>query len=123
MDYSAFLARVIEDGIEAVERDYEDDPVKRKGAVEGFRACEGKTPTELAELLSAARNATQEAFTHEAANYWEIRCFEAEVEWVCNVVSAALTNQGTVPIIPVTARGMMKAADILGVSGQTTVTP
>lgn len=111
MDYATFLARVIKDGIEAAEKDYAGRPDKRKGAVEGFRACDGKRPPELAELLSSARNAAQEAFTHEAVNYWEIRCFEAEVEWVLNCISAA-TGQSDFPTIT-TARGLMKAASIL----------
>ena len=112
-----FLELVVRDGIEAAERDYVERPDKRKGAVDGFRACLGKSPAELAEILSAARNATQEAFTHKAENYWEIRCFELEVEWTCNVVSSALHNQGQPIIIKPTARGYMKAAQILGVSG------
>ena len=46
--------------------------------------------------------------------YWRVRCFALEVEWTCNVVSAALVNQGLgEAIVPPTARGVMQAARIL----------
>ena len=56
-------------------------------------------------------------------DYWEARCYALEVEWVANVVSAALVSAamlcGGKTAIPViitpTTRGMMKAREILGV--------
>lgn len=112
----SFLTRVIDDGIEAARRDYVFSPDKLKGAVAGFEACRGKAPAELAELLAESRrNQAAAYFDSTLAHYWELTCYAAEVEWVCNVLSAALMNGGGDPIVPVTARGMMKAAGILGV--------
>ena len=37
--------------------------------------------------------------------YWYARCFALEVEWVCNVVSAMLMNEGRPTIVTPTARG------------------
>ncbi len=120
MDYMTFLGRVISDGVTAAEESYRDHPekpkneMKRRGAVAGFRACDGKTPGELLELLGEANRRAQEKF--EEDDYWEHRCFALEVEWTCNVVSAMMANEGKNPIVAVTARGMMKASEILGVA-------
>ena len=116
MDYKTFLKRVIDEGIEAAKEDYKDDPQKRDGSVEGFEACRGLKPHELYLLLQDSRNATQKAFREQAKDYWRIRCREAEIEWVCNVVSAMLSNQGLTPLITPTARGVQKAASIVGVA-------
>jgi hypothetical protein len=113
--YLDFLTRVIDDGIAAATLDYKDDPDKLKGAVAGFEACRSKDPTALAQALADARTKTQDAYRDQAENYWETRCFEAEIEWTCNCVSAMLMNQGLTTIVPPTARGVMKAAEILGV--------
>lgn len=117
-DYFAFLGRIIDDGIAAVRIDYKDrEPYWTEGAVAGFEACRGLTVIELTELLIRARRVGQRAFRQRTnvARYWRVRAFESEVEWVCNVVSAALWNVGAPPIITPTARGVMKAAEILGV--------
>jgi hypothetical protein len=117
MNYTTFLDRVIDEGIEAAKRDYREKPDKLKGAVEGFEACRGKSTPELGALLVLSRKKSEEARDSRATNYWEVRCFEAEVEWVCNVISSAMQNQGLPTIITPTVRGYAKAASILGVSG------
>lgn len=117
--WDEFLTKIIDDGIAAARKDYADSPEKLKGSVAGFEACRGRDPAGLMELRSQAAEATARAFRERVNNYWEIRCYEAEVEWTCNVVSAALVNQGQEPIYPPTARGLMKAAEILGVSDGT----
>lgn len=118
MDFDAFLARVVDDGIVAARADYAQDPDKRTGAVAGFEACRGLDGEALKALYAAAQNTQVEAFRIQHARYWLFRCFAAEVEWVCNVVSAALANVGQPPLYPSfpTARGVMKAAAILGVA-------
>lgn len=116
MDYQQFLTRVIDDGIEAAHRDYASDEHKRRGAVEGFEACRGKSPRELGELLATAASNTSRAREDRVDDYWRFRCHELEVGWVCNVVSACLHNQGLPTIVTPTARGMMKAAGIAGVA-------
>jgi hypothetical protein len=94
MLYSEFLQRVIETGIDGAQRSYANDPPKRRGAVAGFRACEGKSPRKLSVLLDEARQATRDALDLPIDEYWEIRCYEAEVAWVCTCVSVVLANEG-----------------------------
>ena len=113
MDYALFLERVVDEGIEAAEESYANDTLKREGAVEGFEACRGLNPEELLELLQDAHKAMTKAYGEQVDDYWRIHCRDAEIEWVCNVVSAMLVNQKVQPIVPPTARGLMKAASIL----------
>jgi hypothetical protein len=115
MEYLKFLERIINDGIEAARKDYANAPDELKGAVAGFEACRGKQPAELAALHLEAQSRTREAFRLRVENYWEIRCYDAEIEWVCNCVSAVMLNQGLPVIVNPTARGMMKAAEVVGV--------
>jgi hypothetical protein len=117
MEYEKFLTKVVDDGIEAARKSYAERPDKLRGAVAGFESCRGKSPEELRSALETAGKATQMARVCRADNYWEVRCFEAEIEWVCNVVSAAMLSQNAQTVITPTARGMLKAADILGVRG------
>jgi hypothetical protein len=124
MPYEDFLARVIDDGIAAAKADYSDRN-KLAGALAGFEQCRDRYPHELATLLEEARRATAHAYADREcgySGYWYTRCRELEIEWVCNVVSAALTfavvPPGPItrtPIVPPTARAVMKAAEILGV--------
>lgn len=120
MNFETFLSRVIKEGIEAAKGDYTrlDQKTKLKGSIAGFEACRGKSPIELGKLLKEADAKTTAHMREErddVEGYWEVRCFAAGVEWVCNVVSSALVNQGLPEIIPPTARGVMKAASIIGV--------
>lgn len=120
--WDAFVTKIIDDGIAAARADYAHDAAKMKGAVAGFEACRNKDPLQLRNLLSDARRKAGALYFVEEEKldaYWEARCFELEVEWVCNVVSAALVNRGDPPILQPTARGVMKAAEILGVGPQT----
>jgi len=117
--YNYFLNCIIDDGIAAVKIDYKDKPQELEGAIAGFEACRGKNPVELAQLLASARKATHEAYRdREVTDYWRIVCYEAEIEWTCNCVSAALANESLPVIVTPTARGMFKAAEILGVGVQ-----
>jgi len=116
VNYTEFLTRIINDGIEAAKNDYVGKEDKLKGSIAGFEACRGKNPDELKELLSKAAKDTFHAHMKHIPNYWEIRCFEAEVEWVCNCVSAMLMNEKLPTIIPPTARAVIKVAEVIGVS-------
>lgn len=113
--YDALLEQVILDGCEEVRAVYAEKDEQREGALSGFEACRGKPPSELKRILGWARKNTAAAFRSEQ-RYWFWRMRELQIEWVCNVVSAALVNQGDPEIIPPTARGVMKAAAILGVA-------
>lgn len=115
MTYLDFLTKIIDDGIAAARADYKDDAEKREGAIAGFEACRDKTPPELLQALEAARAATAAAYRTQDLTYWATRCFEAEVEWVCNCVSAMLFNERKPIIVPPTARGVLKAAEVLGI--------
>ena len=123
MNYYEFLDRVIEEGIEAARQDYSRPEQKSKldGSIAGFQKCNRLTPGELGELLADARKSTQTAFVRaeddSTVDYWHMRCLEAEVEWVCNVVSAMLLANGQPPILHPTARGTIKAAEILNAVG------
>jgi len=118
--YAQLLDRVITDGIAEVRAAYAapEDHHKRDGAIEGFEACRGKTPSELVELWrSTATEARQNM--HDAEVYWKQRCKTLQVEWVCNVISVGLMNSGHAPLLEhlPTARAAMKCAQLVGVHG------
>ena len=130
MTYDEFLTQVIDGGVAGVRKDYVDDISKREGSVAGFEACRGKQPVELRAVLTLARKQANDAFwaSQEGQkdpdgrgkgpnHYWYWRCFELEVEWVCDVVSALLMNSGLGMIVPPTCRGVAQAAEIVGVKG------
>lgn len=118
MTFQVFLNRVIDDGIEACRTSYRNDKLKCDGAEAGFEVCRGKNVMELKDLLDAAGRQREAAFRGQRHDYWYFACYRAEIEWVCNVVSAALQNQDEPYIVPPTARGFMKAAEILGVRAE-----
>jgi len=126
MHYLTALDAIVNRGIEASKRDYRDKPDKLAGAIAGFSACRDKTPLQLLALLEEANKATHEARNRVNTNklpsqeYWKIRCYEAEIEWVCNCVSVLLTNQGEKSPFPhhvgPTARAFSTVASIVGVA-------
>jgi hypothetical protein len=120
MTLRKLLDQIVDDGIKACSESYKDDAKKREGAIAGFEACRNKSVFELRQILGVASNAADVARAVDRENYWYLRCFHAEVEWVCNVVSACLQNQGLDPIVT-PMRGYLKAAEIVGVDGDTTL--
>lgn len=121
MTLKDFLDRVVNDGIKAARESYKDKPKKRDGAVAGFEACRNKTIFELRQQLHLAANLADIARITDRENYWYHRCYHAEIEWVCNVVSACLQNQKLDTIVIPTARGFLKAAEIIGLKGDMTL--
>lgn len=119
MNLREFLSRVIDKGIEAAKRDYDQpgDADRLRGSLAGFEACRDKTPDELMQLLQEATRVTSEAHRREDSNYWETRSREAEIEWVCNVMSVVLVQNGFRQIVPPTASAMMTAHKILSMEG------
>lgn len=113
MTFEEVLNNVINDGIEGAKRDYANDPDKLKGSVEGFEACRGKSMKELITLLRFAAQNRMKALSESTPNYWEIRCFEAEVEWACNCMSAYMVIQGQKPVVTVTARAALAVDGII----------
>ena len=77
-----------------------------------------------AEIIEATKKMNKEYFFERTIkdagisrerDFWYYRCYQAEVEWVCNVVSAVLVNEGGKSLfahLP-TARGWIKANEIL----------
>lgn len=117
MNYGDFIARVISDGLEAARADYADKPLHREGSVRGFEECLGLLPGDIGELLIEANDRCTQAHRDSADDYWYWRCRAAEIEWVANVVSAANMNSDLPVIVTPTMRGVMKAAELLGVKG------
>jgi hypothetical protein len=128
MTYDEFLARVIDDGIEAARADYTKPEEDRhlKGSIAGFEACRGKNSPALVVLLGEARKRTAEAYARTTQpSYWYLRCYELEVEWVANCVSALLVNQGGQALTSYqpTARAVMKLGEIVGITEKAASTP
>lgn len=123
--YNQLLDRVISDGIAAARRDYANKPDHLIGAVEGFEECRGKTPTDLIALYTRAEARAHEARRTHVDDYWRWRCRTLEIEWVCNVVSVGIVNNGGQPLLTwlPTSRGAMKYAEIVGVRGADAVMP
>lgn len=117
MDRAAFLNAIIDDGIEDVRISHPrpDQTVKREAGIKAFSDCRGLDDDALTTLHERAVKARETAMRSNASDYWWHRMYELQIEWVLNVISAAAFNQGLPPLIPPTARGMAKAADILGV--------
>jgi hypothetical protein len=144
MTYEDLLARIIEDGIAEVRATYADpkrtidddiitegsphyiepkDVHRLAGALAGFEACRGKSLSELAAIYAQADQACVESrrVDIESNNaYWEKRYATLQIEWICNVVSAGLINNGKAPLLPwlPTARGVMKYSEIVGVGSE-----
>lgn len=120
---SKFIEEVVDGGIEGAKRDYKPGDPKLIGSIEGFESCRGKNTYQLSLLLKEAKENTQLARTlamDKSINkdeYWKVRCFELEVEWVCNCVSVVLCNEGWPVIVVPTARAFKRACEILGVDG------
>lgn len=108
---SDFMQEVIRRGLDACQESYKNNEMKRNGAVAGFEACRVDSLDELREVLRKAREQKQGKF--EQDDHWYYRCYEAEVEWVCNVVSSLfyLLNSDLKLVTP-TARGVMMASEV-----------
>jgi len=126
MTYNDFLAQVIREGIMAAAMEYNQPAQvhKLQGSLEGFESCYEKPPEELGVELLLANEAADRFFwnrddaTDKEENlqqYWRFRCKALEIEYVCNVVSAMLMNEGLPTIIQPTSRGVRRAAEIIGV--------
>lgn len=106
---------IIDDGIEASKASYSEpiNYLKLAGSIRGFEDCRNLDLVGLSKLLVEVAHTR---YVHQnLPDYWFWRCREAEVEWVCNVLSAIfLTNHLPVLISP-TLRGMLKATEIIGV--------
>jgi len=120
MNYYEFLNKTIEDGIISVKETYKGPKNKDKldGSLAGFEACRNKLPEELFEIYNLTNEYVINSYKNgDTDNYWWFRHYQSQVEWICNVISAILINQGQKPILShlPTARGVMKAGQVLGI--------
>jgi hypothetical protein len=130
MTFNEFVTAVIDGGLASIQEDpnITRRPARLEGARQGFELCRGKLPTELAGLLNESARLERDALektmsedgveegTERDAAFMHAQYRHLQIEWVCNCVSAALWNQGLPTIIAPTARGLMRAAEILGVA-------
>lgn len=111
LNFETVLTAVIERGLAAVYVDYAKHPDKLHGATLGFNDCRNLDAGDLATILADARVKTHQAHLEENPRYWEMRCREAEIEWVCNCMGAYLGR----PIgnVPVTVRGVINIHTVI----------
>lgn len=117
MDWDKFINQIVDLGIEAAKRDYKrpDQKPLLDGSLAGFEECRNKSVVDLAKLLPGAAAYRDNAQKGSTTGYLRAKGYYNEIEWVCNVASAALYNQGLPVIIQPTVRAMQTAAKILGV--------
>lgn len=117
MNWDNFINQIVDLGIEAARRDYKrmDQKPLLDGSIAGFEACRDKSVVDLPKILEAAAQERSRAQSGSTTGILKARGYYNEVEWVCNVASAALYNQGLPVIMQPTARAMQTAAKILGV--------
>ena len=121
MTYYQLVDKIIADGIAEVREAYADpkDHHKRDGAIEGFEACRGKSPTEIVALWSEAERRCFQVRTEsdlDVQTYWKARYKALQLEWVLNVLSVGL-DRPLLPHLP-TTRAAMKYAAIAGIQQQ-----
>lgn len=112
--YWGLLNATIDGGIAGARRDYTRPNDERlRGSLAGFEACREKQVAEMITLYSDTGRKAMGCHGDTKSDYWYWRCFQLEVEWVLNVLSAAMR----VPLLGhlPTARGVMRAAEIIGV--------
>jgi hypothetical protein len=119
MNYEEALNKIINDGIEAAKQSYAKpgDELKLNGAIAGFEACRGLSPTSIGELMKKAFKTAEVCAVVQDPEYWYWRCRALEIQWVANVISAILDAQRLPVIVHPTVRGVKKAAEIIGVGG------
>jgi hypothetical protein len=120
MDLGPFINRVCADGIAAAKDTYarSDRAHELRGSIEGFELCQGIEHTDhLLEALHQANARAIAAVADEVADHARWTGRVTKIEWVCNVVSAAMVAHGLPSLGPLwpTASAMLATANILGV--------
>jgi hypothetical protein len=116
MRYQDFLTQVVEESTLAATKDYtaKNKKPQLEGSIAGLRACLDKSPPQLSALLERAKKVHEKTITSRTNinRYWRVRCFLAEVEWVCNVMSVVLMTHGMPTIVAPTERAINFAASL-----------
>lgn len=116
--YQDFLNKAVDESIKGAKESYGHRTDSKgnamlEGSIAGLNACRDLSPPQLSQLLMRAKTVQHKAFRSTVIErYWRVNCFMAEVEWICNVVSVALVNQGVEPIVEPTMRAAMLASRI-----------
>lgn len=128
MNYLDFLNQVIDRSKKAAANDYKTTPDDGRlaGSLAGLESCRGLSPRKLAEHLIRVNRVVARTF-HATLGIqvtplgikrgWWLRCYQAEVDWVANCVSAVMQNQG-LPVLAShhpTPRAILATAQIVGV--------
>jgi hypothetical protein len=87
------LNRIIDDGIETARANYTrpDQKLMLVGAIKGLEECRGKTPAEIAALITEAEADAFRAAADDPTNYWFWRCRVLEIKWVANVLLSSIS--------------------------------
>lgn len=115
MEYEAFLESAITDAIAdakqiwAISLPHQD---KLSGALNGLESCRHKSPFELRDMIEACKSATSYSRKIQDKVSW-FKSYEAEVGWICNVISCWLIVNKQKPITTPTVRGHIKAQEIM----------
>jgi hypothetical protein len=78
------LNRIIDDGIETARAEYTrpDQKLMLVGAIKGLEECRGKTPAEIAALITEAEASAVQAAADDPTYYWFWRCRVLEIKSV-----------------------------------------
>lgn len=114
------LEIIINDGIKVATEDYNKPEQKEhlEGSVDGFNACRNLDVAGLIDMYKTANKYVKNAYDEKDEKYWYFRCYQAEIEWVINVVSALfILHDEKVEIIDYlpTVNGMSKAMHVMSV--------
>lgn len=123
MDYFVFLNRLIDEGIGNANASYIPTDPRGEGWITGFSICRDKAPYELNELCDEVNEYFDKFLEDKEGselgdgliNYWWFRYYKYGVEFVMDVVSAILVNEGKKPLKPFypTPMAQMRATTIL----------
>jgi hypothetical protein len=108
----------VTDGIQTAKDAYKDERSKDKldGSIDGLTACVGATSIEeLIDIYNNISTYVRNAKRDDYDNYFYFRFYQLRVEWILDIISAILVNEGMRSLSPAlpTIKGITKATTIL----------